>query len=159
MIDNIHHFASHENCCPTVPHWLCPWAPWCGLFCPVVGPLENVLLTRCIQCVSAPTTDCSSSGGRCNKSVTLPWYIHHPCFCCYQLQSPWEYQRDTTKFKRQRVSGPYCTVLWVYLISSAPIIHVTPLETPFRLVIPLFTIPTTHHLQLHTIIYYAVTRS
>jgi hypothetical protein len=78
MIDNIRHFASHENCCPTVPHWLCPWAPRCGLFCPVVGLLENVLLTRCIQCASAPTTACSSSGGRCNNSVTLPWYLHAP---------------------------------------------------------------------------------
>jgi hypothetical protein len=32
-----------------------------------------------------------------------------------------------------------------YLISSAPTVHVTPLETPFGLVIPLFTIPITHH--------------
>jgi hypothetical protein len=86
MIDNIRHFASHENCCPTVPHWLCPWAPRCGLFCPV-GLLENVLLTRCIQCVSAPTTACSSSGGRCNNSVTLPWYLHAPASAATNLSA------------------------------------------------------------------------
>jgi hypothetical protein len=32
----------------------------------------------------------------------------------------------------------YCTMLGVYLISSAPIVHVTPLTTPFGLLIPLF---------------------
>jgi hypothetical protein len=45
-------------------------------------------------------------------------------------------------------------MLGVYLISSAPIVHVTPLKTPFGL------IPLLHSQSLHslTIISYAVTR-
>jgi glucose-6-phosphate-specific signal transduction histidine kinase len=42
-------------------------------------------------------------------------------------------------------------MLGVYLISSAPIVHVTPLETPFGLVIPFITIVITrnyNHTQL-----------
>jgi hypothetical protein len=35
--------------------------------------------------------------------------------------------------------------LGVYLISSAPIVHLTPLKTPFGLLISLFTIPITRH--------------
>jgi hypothetical protein len=49
------------------------------------------------------------------------------------------YFLDFTRFKTCTLMQlyRYCTMLGVYLISSAPIVHVTPLETPFGLVIPL----------------------
>jgi hypothetical protein len=52
----------------------------------------------------------------------------------------------------------YCTMLGVYLISSAPIVRVTSLKTPFGLVIPLLqssTIRNYNHSQLFPTLCYS----